>query len=91
MSTRIVSWNPVVGDEFAQTGPNLELCRIEDDASKRDSVVVASLPKATNISCMDWQSAAKSPLLAYGTQMGSLNVVNWRGLYEVQLQCPFFL
>lgn len=86
MSNRIVSWNPATADQFAQTtNSNLELCRIEQTHNQpgRNAVLVASLPKVNQVTCMEWQNGTQTPILAYGTASGSVNLVNWQGLYEV--------
>lgn len=84
---RTVAWSPAANNQFVQGTPTkLELYRIDEKSTHphNDAILVASVAnKGNEISCFEWQNATGNPLLAYGTIKGSVNVVNWEGLFEV--------
>jgi hypothetical protein len=81
---KFISWNPAISNQYARYIPNqqLELVDIVEHTESRKPVVVESLPEKA-LSCFEWQYSCTNSLLAYGTSLGNLNVVDWKKHKEV--------
>jgi hypothetical protein len=84
---KFTSWNPSNPLQFARSISNnkLELLEIREQNESRIPFVCDSLSTSAPITAFEWQYSTMNPLLAYGTSIGSIGIVNWQNRKEVKI------
>lgn len=82
---KFISWNPASSNQYARYlfNQQLDLVEIIEQNEIRKAIVIDSIPEKS-ISCFEWQYSSTSPLLAYGTSLGNVHLVDWKNHKEVR-------
>jgi hypothetical protein len=97
MHANFVSWNPCSRAQLISCSTNkLQLLEFCDDNGTRNKRGIRELKAWTvnQVQCLDWRPCVDSPVVAYGTSIGNVHLLNVQSAEEVSefadISAPFF-